>query len=287
MTEPSILIGFQYESHARLLIHFMKSKGLDVGYCVMEGEYGHGVALNNLSQKETAEACVSEFLSASDHKELQRQAWESGETVKLNTTHQFDWLSLKGGLLTTPITGLIILLCLAVYFASLLGWHWDIFRSLSMQSFAALTESGQWWRLLGPAFFHFGALHIIFNLLWWWTLGRQIEIKLGTSSLLLIFLTTAVVSNLIQYALSGPNFGGLSGVVYGLVGFVWWIGWLKPSWGINLPKPIVGFMLVWLVLGYADLLWVDMANEAHTSGLISGCLLAFIWSRLASEKSGK
>jgi len=29
-----------------------------------------------------------------------------------------------------------------------------------------------------------------------------------------------------------------------------------------------------LVLGYADILWVNMANAAHTAGLISGCLLA-------------
>ena len=43
---------------------------------------------------------------------------------------------------------------------------------------------------------------------------------------------------------------------------------------MTLPRAIVGFMLVWLVIGYADVLWVNMANTAHLVGLISGCLLA-------------
>lgn len=96
--------------------------------------------------------------------------------------------------------------------------------------------------------------------------------------LLLIFLVSAVFSNLAQALVSGPNFGGLSGVVYALLGFVWWAGWLKPSWGFALPKAVVGFMLVWLVLGYADILWVSMANTAHTVGLVSGCLMAWMLS---------
>jgi GlpG protein len=118
--------------------------------------------------------------------------------------------------------------------------------------------------------------------LWWWTLGKQIESVFGFSGLLIIFCITAIIPNVIQYWISGPNFGGLSGVVYGLVGFVWWIGWLRPNWGLWLPKPMIGFMLVWLVLGYTDILWVSVANSAHTSGLISGCVLAFIWSRFGS-----
>ncbi|HCA76013.1 MAG TPA: rhomboid family intramembrane serine protease GlpG, partial [Alteromonas sp.] len=89
-------------------------------------------------------------------------------------------------------------------------------------------------------------------------------------------VVTALVSNLAQLMVSGPNFGGLSGVVYGLVGFVWITGWLRPQWGLYLPKAIVGFMLVWLLLGFADVLWVNMANAAHTAGLISGCVMAWL-----------
>ena len=40
---------------------------------------------------------------------------------------------------------------------------------------------------------------------------------------------------------------------------------------------IVGFMLVWLIIGYSGVLWVEVANTAHTVGLISGCLLALLY----------
>jgi GlpG protein len=73
---------------------------------------------------------------------------------------------------------------------------------------------------------------------------------------------------------TGANFGGLSGVVYALVGFVWWFGYLAPEQGLSLAKPIVAFLLFWLVLGFVDLLPVNLANTAHLLGLISGCLLA-------------
>ena len=97
-------------------------------------------------------------------------------------------------------------------------------------------------------------------------------------------MITAVVSNLAQLIAVGPNFGGLSGVVYGVLGFVWFIGWLRPSWGIDLPKPVIGFMLLWLILGYADILWVNMANAAHTAGLVSGCAIAWFLHLGAGSK---
>ncbi len=94
---------------------------------------------------------------------------------------------------------------------------------------------------------------------------------------------SAAASNVAQLVVSGPNFGGLSGVVYALVGCVWWLGWLKPAWGLSLPKPIVGFLLVWLVVGYLDVLPVSMANTAHTVGLICGCL--FAWFLVTKAKN--
>ena len=109
-------------------------------------------------------------------------------------------------------------------------------------------------------------------------IGAQIEKKLGFSTIQMVFTLSAVASNVAQLLVSGPAFGGLSGVVYAVMGFVWWLGWLKPSWGLSLPTSIIGFMLIWLVLGYADILWVSMANTAHTVGLVSGCLLASLLS---------
>ena len=146
----------------------------------------------------------------------------------------------------------------------------QFYRQLSLEGF--LSEP---LRILTPAFFHFSLLHITFNTLWWWQLGGDIERQLGKGSLIHVLLLTAVVSNLGQFMVSGPNFGGLSGVVYGLFGYVWWLGWLLPEKCLSLSKPIIGFMLFWLLLGYTSFMPINVANTAHLLGLISGCCLAY------------
>ncbi len=52
------------------------------------------------------------------------------------------------------------------------------------------------------------------------TLGGDVEKKMGTLKLLNITLATAALSGVGQFLMNGPNFGGLSGVVYGLLGYV-------------------------------------------------------------------
>ena len=63
--------------------------------------------------------------------------------------------------------------------------------------------------------------HLIFNCLWVYILGKEIEDFDGKWLFLILILITSASSNYAQYAFSGPSiFGGLSGVVYGLLGFV-------------------------------------------------------------------
>jgi GlpG protein len=175
------------------------------------------------------------------------------------------------------VTLTVFALCWLVFIASLLGFARPTFELLHFYpklTIEAFFDSPL--RLLGPALFHFSWLHIVFNTMWWWQLGGSVERTLGKGALINLFLITALVSNLGQFMVSGPNFGGLSGVVYGLVGYVWWYGWLAPEKGLMISKPIIGFLLFWLLLGYVDVLPVNMANTAHLLGLVSGCLLAAV-----------
>ncbi len=228
---------------------------------------------------EHAQAEFEQFIKQPNNKKYQQAAWQHGQINNVQQ-HSPDFLStFKQQFLEHAgiITLVVFSLCWIVFIASIAGWSNDIFYALQFYpNFSLDSFLSQPLRILGPALFHFSWLHIVFNTMWWWQLGGSIERTLGGSTLLIIFAVSAIVSNAGQYFVSGPNFGGLSGVVYALVGYVWWLGWLVPSLGLSMTKPIIGFLLFWIVLGFADLLPVDMANTAHLLGLVSGCALAWL-----------
>ena len=278
------LVAFSKEQPARLLTIYLIEQGIQAEYQYSANEYAHTVMLLESCNQIEAKKLAEEFVSNPNNKKYQSAAWQSGETVRLVPDKSFSLVRTVADLKQVPFTSSILVICLTIYLLAMVGVS-SPYSWLKIQPLVILADNGQWWRVLGPALIHFSVLHIAFNLLWWWSLGKQIEKNFGLSSLLILFIFSATASNIAQLLVSGPNFGGLSGVVYALVGCVWWLGWLKPSWGLSLPKPIVGFLLIWLVVGYLDVLPVSMANTAHTVGLISGCLFAWFLVTRAKNAS--
>ena len=188
--------------------------------------------------------------------------------------------------LKTPVV--LVTILLGVLGALLVRFTPDIMHWLTFQEFEKVSETkirlfpaeisferGEYWRLLTPAFLHFGVLHIVFNSLWIWEFGRRIELLVGKTNFILIALGIAIGANLGQY-LWQPNqiFGGLSGVVYGLLGYVWIRNLIAPQSLLRLPPGIIAIMLIWLLvcwLGIVDLfLQGGIANGAHIVGLVIG-----------------
>jgi len=157
---------------------------------------------------------------------------------------------------------------------------WDTFSSLSgrLDALSATLASGQIWRLITPDFLHFSWTHIIFNSVMLWFLGSQIEWMDGRIRLIILFLVTSLASNGLQYLVSGPLFGGLSGVVYGILGYCWLSQRRWPRF--QFPPALVTFALVWMIIGFTPLPEMigigRMANEAHLGGFVAGLALAAI-----------
>ncbi|MFT2089396.1 rhomboid family intramembrane serine protease GlpG [Paraglaciecola sp. 2405UD69-4] len=275
MNTHTKLVAFSKEQPARLLSLYLNAQGIQVEYSKLESDYAHGVMLFDSADLEKAKAIAEEFVLDPNNAKYQSAAWDSGESVQLASDSSFAVDNFLLALIRTPFTAGILVTCIVIYCLAMIGINGP-YSWLQIEPLADLAKNWQWWRLLGPALIHFSAMHIAFNLLWWWMLGKQLEHTFGTSCLVLLFGFSALISNVAQLLITGPSFGGLSGVVYALVGCVWWLGWLKPSWGISLPKPMVGFLLVWLLVGYLDVLPVNMANTAHTAGLICGCVFAWL-----------
>ncbi|MBA4148175.1 MAG: rhomboid family intramembrane serine protease [Verrucomicrobia bacterium] len=141
-------------------------------------------------------------------------------------------------------------------------------------------RSGEVWRLLTPMLVHMSIIHILFNMLWLRDLGGMVETLEGTGKLLALVVVSATISNWAQYVIGGsPLFGGMSGVVYALLGYVWMKGKYEPGSGLFLHKQTVTMMLIWLGFGFTNIL--PIANWAHLGGLVVGAGWGYAATRRA------
>jgi GlpG protein len=138
-------------------------------------------------------------------------------------------------------------------------------------------KSGQIWRLFTPMFIHFGVLHLVFNMMWLWDLGSMVEDRKGTLFFAVFILVVSGASNLAQFMVSGPSFGGMSGVVYGLLGYIWMKGRYDPRSHLALHKTTVAFMIGWFFLCWTGFMG-HIANTAHTVGLVTGVAWGYLSS---------
>ena len=229
------------------------------------------------------------------------QAWRAGDVRIELTRHasQDTTIPMRAVLLNTPVTLALILLSIGgflIYLYTPLNLLTALsFSSSQVSDNQSLTQTidGQYWRLITPAFLHFGWLHIVFNCLWLWDLGRRVEQVMGHLNMFMLFLVIAVVSNTSQFEFGGGGlFGGMSGVVYGLLGFSWIAPQLQPAWPIQPPKAVMIFMVGWLVVCMSGMLEVlgfgAIANAAHLGGLLCGAVVGVVFaglSRLDSDKA--
>lgn len=184
------------------------------------------------------------------------------------------WLqNLLAAIWQAPVSMLLIAVCLLVALLSNLGADPMAVRGLFFPDLrqAGLLDSPLiFLRTLTPALLHFGPVHLVFNLLWLWYFGRMIEPVLGWWRYAGLVLLTAFGGNMAQYSWSDSGmFGGMSGVVYGLVGFIWMWQTVKPQSALRLPTAMIMVFLVALVL-MGVLASSMIATAAHVGGLVSG-----------------
>lgn len=178
------------------------------------------------------------------------------------------------------VTAILITFSIMVALFSKLGKDFQFLHVLFISEYRqGLPEilSGQLWRLFTPIIIHFGIMHIAFNLLWLYQLGSAIEQRQNTQRMIILVATISILSNLAQFYWSGPIFGGMSGVVYGLLGYVWAQGKFNPRSGLSLDKNITIMMLIWFIVCWLGLVG-NIANMAHTIGLVCGVILGILYS---------
>jgi GlpG protein len=135
--------------------------------------------------------------------------------------------------------------------------------------------AGEYWRLITPIFMHGGNIHILFNMMWLIQLGLQIEIIEGKRNLLIITLIFAVACNCAQYLVSGPNFLGYSGVVYGILSYIWMKVRYSKKYVYVLPESTVYFMIIWMLICLVGI-FPGVANTQHVVGFLMGLAVGYV-----------
>ena len=143
-------------------------------------------------------------------------------------------------------------------------------------------SENEWWRLITPMFLHFSFAHLAFNCLWIYVLGEKIERIDGKFIFLLLIIFSGIFSNLLQYTWTSSSlFGGLSGVIYGMLGYCLIMEMESNYDRYGLPPGLYLFMVVWLILGFLGILdlfgFGSVANFAHLGGMLSGLMFAMIY----------
>jgi len=163
---------------------------------------------------------------------------------------------------------------------------WTLIDKLPSGTLFGKIRQGEFWRLFTPVLLHGGLLHILFNMAWLFILGRQIEDRVGKWRYLFLSIIIGIIANIIQYLSSGPIFLGYSGIITGMVGFIWMRQRQAPWEGYPLQRPVITFITVFVAIMFAleivsmalqffhvPQIYPNIANAAHIAGGLCGIVL--------------
>jgi membrane associated rhomboid family serine protease len=156
---------------------------------------------------------------------------------------------------------------------------------------AKAVSEGQVWRLFTYAFLHGGFMHILFNMLFLWWFGTDVEDLYGPVEFLTFYLVSAVVGALAYVAAWAAGVGSANPVI-GASGAVMAVmvvcAMHYPSriiWVFFLPIPIWFFVLFELMRD-----WVTFASHAQTTTAVGvhlgGGIFGFAYYELQWRLSG-
>ncbi len=264
-----MITSFTNPRVAQAFVDYMATQGVIL---TIQQHTQTDVWLADESQASRVNAELARFLENPGDARYLAASWQAGHTGSGLRYQRFPFLATvreHAG----PFTLGLMAACILVFILMSVVGDQQIMLLLAWPYDASVEF--EFWRYFTHALMHFSFLHILFNLLWWWYLGGAVEKRLGSGKLIVLTLISALLSGFIQHKFGGPWFGGLSGVVYALMGYVWLRGERDPQSGIYLQRGLMTFALIWIIAGWFDLFGMAIANGAHVAGLAVGLAMAF------------
>lgn len=233
------------------------------------------VYVTNSLDMSRAKREVLRYANSPFDKQFTQASWEKGRTV--NREKQINaGVLFPMSFCINSITTIVEIICIAVYILSLIDES-CVTQYLALSKSESFSNVFDYYKLITPTFVHFSFLHIAFNLVMFETMARPIENTFGKVKFFSLFISIALLSNVTQYCfmtdLNG-YFGGLSGVVYGVIGYSGVLSRRKdlPS-SFNIPQGLLTVSVIFIVLGF---FMGGIANLCHIGGLIVGMLWGYL-----------
>lgn len=291
-------IGHLPAGQARVFSDYLQSQRVrheverenDGTYAIWVHDEDQLAQAETLLKRFSADPHATEFVEAGDAAERVRAQERQEHDAYRRRIHSRQRLFPKfGGYGVGVVSYALIFICVLVFVQTKLGTDEQavqpfLIADRHLNTTLQETVMNQPWRLFTPIFLHFGIVHIVFNMMWLFQLGCMIEGRRGSLRFLVLVAFLASVSNVAQFLVSGrPTFGGMSGVVYGLAGYVWLRGRMDRESGLFLDNQSILMLLVWQAICFTGLVG-PIANTAHIAGLLAGLSWGWAASLLASRK---
>jgi membrane associated rhomboid family serine protease len=138
-----------------------------------------------------------------------------------------------------PIATHVLLIIQAMAFLAMLGegtMDAARLRHFFIEAAPAGIWSGNYFSLLAAAFIHLGPLHLAFNGLWIYLLGKAIELTYGAEVLAGLAMLGALAPYAWELGLGGWPVYGSTAMMYTFYGFALAGSWIRPGQTLDLRK---------------------------------------------------
>jgi membrane associated rhomboid family serine protease len=150
-----------------------------------------------------------------------------------------------------------------------------------------LTLSGQWWRLITSIFVHVELLHLTFNMVGLWILGRRLEQDWGSWIFLFFFLNCSLIGDITILAFHprAATYGASDGVMglAGAVAFDYCMRFKLLSWNTRVK---LGGLIAYTAYLIAEE-HLGGVYAGHTAGLLAGVCISIFFFYFAKSTNSR
>jgi membrane associated rhomboid family serine protease len=213
-----------------------------------------------------------------DHASVRRAS--PATRLKPRPVRRAPGLALASG--TAPVTTALIAINALVYLVTVAQGHGGLNNPggtpprglyLDWLLYGPLVAHGGWYRLVTSMFLHGFVLHIVFNMVALWFIGRPLEQYLGPVRYIGLYMVSGLAGSagaLLQAPLA-PTVGA-SGAIFGILGAMMILEW-------QITGRLAGQAMTWIVINLViSFSFSGISWGGHVGGLIGGILVMLAYA---------